>query len=546
MSTAPLVQLPDGAEPTLNLESQGPSTSMRRLPFRLQDFTRISWTSDSAREVWQPRIGRISNAWLEIEWLAVVAGLRSCCITTASPEQFVERAPRWAQNGLTALPLALAGVTQSYSSTPVAVQSGKPFVFRMVLGSPKDVTQFKEAWDGLDDRGIGTLLGYPNCCREFFNRVWVDEAMVDTTWPMALATPAAEIRGTLVEVGTLPKSNILWRWMGVRPVSHLPCSFACDATMELADRLIEVGRKHGFDEEMDWMLQILDWPVEWSALHGVAEIKTPILKVSTRTNATPCKYTVRYKGQSTPPEAAQGLRFPFLAASSPILTESDGFKRGLENPIGEHRKNGDSLQLPERSSGCCVQMGAVPSFPPWYATDNGFSTVAAMDSSHEPILKTANSVLAETSGMVLDLGCGNGVLLKKLLDASPSIVPFGIDVEAGRIAHARELLPRFADNFVVGNLFDMKLAWPEGRRYALALLMPGRLLEVDPAQAAGLRVRLKDQCDRILIYAYGDWLTRYRNLKGLAAEAGLKLTDGAVDMAAGFAEVILPHQESRS
>jgi hypothetical protein len=305
--------------------------------------------------------------------------------------------------------------------------------------------------------------------------------------------------------------------MGVRPVSHLPCTFACAATIELADRLIEIGRKHGFDQEMDWLLQILDWPVEWSALHGVAEIKTPILKVSTRTDATPCKYTVRYKGRSTPPEAARGLRFPFLAASSPTVTESEGFKRGLDNPIGQH-----------------------PALAPWYATDNGFSTVAAMQSSHEPILKTANLVLAENSGMVLDLGCGNGALLKKLVEANPSLVPFGIDSDSARIAHARELLPRLGDNFVAGNLFDLESVWPEGRTYALALVMPGRLLEVAPAQAAALRARLRDRCDRILIYAYGDWLTRHGDLKGLAAAAGFKLLAADEGATAAIAEVIAP------
>ena len=72
------------------------SNAIRHLPFRLHDFTRVSWASDAAREVWQPRIGRVSNAWLEIEWLAVVAGLRACCITTASPEKFVECAAKWA------------------------------------------------------------------------------------------------------------------------------------------------------------------------------------------------------------------------------------------------------------------------------------------------------------------------------------------------------------------------------------------------------------------------------------------------------------------
>jgi hypothetical protein len=265
---------------------------------------------------------------------------------------------------------------------------------------------------------------------------------------------------------------------------------------------------------MDWMLQILDWPVEWSALHGIAEIKTPILKVSTCTDATPCKYTVRYKGRSTPPEAAQGLRFPFLMSSSPVVTESAGFKRGLENPIRE--------QLAKA---------------PWYATDNGFSTVAAMDRAHEPILKMANRVLAENPGLVLDLGCGNGALLKKLLDANPSITPFGTDRQTDRIAHARELLPRFADNFVAGDLFDMESLWPEGRSYALALLMPGRLLEVAPDRAARLRARLQNQCDRVLIYAYGDWLTRHGTLKGLATAAGFELAETEDEEVAGFAEV---------
>jgi len=514
MSTDTLTQSPDASEPTSDSSSASMLPTMASLPFRLHDFTRISWVSDSAREVWGPRINRISNAWIEIEWLAITAGVRSCSITMASPELFVEHAPRWAQYGLNALPIALVGAGAGYTSTPVAAESGKPFAFRFVLGSPKHVLEFKEAWDESDDRAIGELLGYPTCCREFFKRIWIDEGLVDTTWPMAIATVPSDVGDTLVEISSPPKSNILWRWMGVRAVSHLPCSFACNSTIELADRFIEVGRKHGFDEEMDWLLQILDWPTEWSALHGIAEIKTPILKVSTRTDATPCKYTIQYKGRSTPSEGVPGLRFPFLVPSSPILTESDGFKRGLENPIGEQPTNAQ-----------------------WYATDNGFSTVAAMDSSHEPILKIANIVLTNNPGMVLDLGCGNGALLKKLLDMNSSIVPFGMDVEASRIAHARELLPRFADNFVSGDLFDMESVWPEGRKYALAMLMPGRLLEVAPDQAAQLRVRLQHQCDHVLIYAYGDWLTRHGTLKGLATAAGFELVGADDGEAAGFAEV---------
>ena len=51
------------------------SFGIKRLAFRLPDFTRYTWVSDLARNVWQPRIARIIVAWQEIEWLAVAAGL---------------------------------------------------------------------------------------------------------------------------------------------------------------------------------------------------------------------------------------------------------------------------------------------------------------------------------------------------------------------------------------------------------------------------------------------------------------------------------------
>jgi hypothetical protein len=138
----------------------------------------------------------------------------------------------------------------------------------------------------------------------------------------------------------------------------------------------------------------------------------------------------------------------------------------------------------------------------------------------------------------LDLGCGNGALLKRLADANPRIVPFGIDVEASRIAHVRELLPGFAENFVTGSLFDAKSLWSEGRRYVLAMLMPGRLLEATPDEAALLKSRLKAQCDHVVIYAYGDWLTRYGDLNNLAGAAGLGIADIDDRRAVGVARVI--------
>jgi hypothetical protein len=75
--------------------------------------------------------------------------------------------------------------------------------------------------------------------------------------------------------------------------------------------MLSVGVQSGFDNEVRWLLQILRWPVEWSALNGIAEIKTPIAKLSAATETTSMKYVVRRVGDGYPVEGATGITFPY-------------------------------------------------------------------------------------------------------------------------------------------------------------------------------------------------------------------------------------------
>ncbi len=303
------------------------------LDFTLPEFARISWVGDPAREKWGPRLQRITSAWLEIEWRAVVAGLRACSVTSVAPEKLPETAQEMARHGLAALPIAIEGVLGGYTNVAQKPVLGAAFGYRVVAGKLEDVVAFQKAWDECDQEKIGSLLGYPSCCREFFHEVWVKHGLHDTTWPMAVGSSGEVPENRLLTVGGPPQANILWRWMGVRAVSHLPCASECQETMEHADRLIQVGRDSGFGEEMDWMLEILSWPVEWSALHGLAEIKTPVLKVSAATDATASKWTVRREGERYPAEGAKGLHFPYRLPHPPKVTSSVSYQRGLKNPL---------------------------------------------------------------------------------------------------------------------------------------------------------------------------------------------------------------------
>jgi hypothetical protein len=114
--------------------------------------------------------------------------------------------------------------------------------------------------------------------------------------------------------------------------------------------LLTVSEQAGYSEEVGWIKQILSWPVEWSALHGIAEVKSPIIKIATRTDSTASKYVVRWTGTDYPDEGAVGLRFPYHTRGRRVRAEG----RGTEFV--------EIIRPTEESTGR----------QSWHYTDNGF------------------------------------------------------------------------------------------------------------------------------------------------------------------------------
>jgi 2-polyprenyl-3-methyl-5-hydroxy-6-metoxy-1,4-benzoquinol methylase len=482
-----------------------------RLDFTLPDFTRISWVSEAARRVWEPRIAGITRAWWEIEWLSVVAGIRSCCLTVLPPEALVPAASRWAKKGLASLPLQIVGrPNKSYVSASCAPRQGEPIAFRVVGGEWDAVFRFERAWRSNDHEALGALLGYPSCCREFFCKIWIEAGNVDTTWAMATNSSHIERGERSISVRGSPIGNILWRWMGVRSVPHLPCRFDCSPTKTLGGQFQDIGIRGGFRREIAWIQEILSWPVEWTALHGIAEVKTPVLRVSTRTDATAKQFIVRYKGESFPEEGAKGLGFAYRTPKRLTITDSTGFRRGIENDIRVSR-----------------------AMPEWYHLDNGFSSRYGMDAAHHPIIQLAEEELSDAEGNIIDLGCGNGALLKKIVSAQSMLVPHGVDVKPECILHAKELLPEHAGNFVCRDFFDNDTCFLAAR-YVIGILMIGRLLEVRQEKRERFLSVLRSRCHRLLVYVYPGYSPN--NIGSLVEQTGCHLlkTNGE---AAGIVDI---------
>jgi len=461
------------------------SFSMRRLDRRLEEFTRHSWANDEEKVVWEPRISKVTACIRELEWRSILRGVRACALTAVAPNELETFGAMLSTYELTLAPLEKTAAADSYVSAGRPLREGEAFNYRCAIGRVHDVQLFEAAYSSHDDKEIGRLLGYPPCCIDFFNRVWVDEHFVDTTWPMAQNTAEKRsVSHTHVEIPEVSRCNILLRWLGPRMVFHLPCSFNCQPTVELADKFAEIARAAGLHQEMDWLEEMLSWPVEWKASNGLAEITTPVGTISTVTDATAEAYRVSYKGGAGCPKTRRRAEsFPDDQLNEPF--------RDLE----------------------------------WYYADNGFRSGQDMDLSHGPIVKLSAETLSRATGNVLDLGCGNGVLLKKICQPNGNLIPWGVDVSSENIVHARLLAPRFPDNFVVSDIFDDCVVWSKDHEFQLVILMLGRLTEVAEEKSEKLLRCIKERARNLLVYAYDDYLHDNGSLEELARKTGVPLSD---------------------
>jgi len=465
---------------------------MQRIKHVLPDWTRVQWTSIENRIKYEPIITAINNAWKQIERMSVVHDIRPSALDIIPPEDLLRLTEEYKQHGVLVVPLAKEGKSKTYSSTTKPYTSGQYNVRVVFTKSEKMAEEWFNIWQAepsIRDREAGRLLGYPTCCTNHFMKYWVDQGFVDTTWKWpADSLQLTDNNHTIhIKADTPPEANIMWRWQGVRLASHLPCSFECKATEELGIKMAELGRQLGYSKEINWIYEFLSWPVEWSALHGIAEIRTPINKISARTDMTPWKYTVQKYAHEYPIDGMSGITYPYnqKKIKTKPITKTLSFAKSLEDTSV------------------------------W--EENGFSNKEAMDHFHQVIIDAIGDMKYIPGGSVLDLGCGNGVLLGRVVGDRVDLLPHGVEMDRQRCMSAATTIHWGV--FTMGSIFDLN-TWKEDA-YSLVLLMPGRLLETTRAIAEQVRKQLYDKTDLVLINLTCDWTQQYGSIENIMKVTGL-------------------------
>jgi len=269
-----------------------------RLDVSLPPFRRRSWASARAREVWEPRLDRLARAGVDAA-LGALGGSAACAVLRAMPDRVFGVRQQAALAGFAAEPIPAApdhGLVRWVAASQYPTCRLAPET--LLIGKPAAVAECRRARAAGDADRVAELLGIPECCRRFHA---ASADWFDLTWPAATTgTYAADADADPAGAVLLPALGLRWAW-------YYPCRLTCPATLERCDRLFAALG----GEEAAWLRDVLAWPAEWSALHGIAEVKAPVLKVITNTDPTAERLTVRVRGTAAVEAAARGVRFPF-------------------------------------------------------------------------------------------------------------------------------------------------------------------------------------------------------------------------------------------
>jgi uncharacterized protein len=255
--------------------------------FTLPRFLRRAFVGDSQRAVWQPRFDAIVAALPRLHVAAIANGVSAAAVVSVASEQVVAM-----HNEAAKLDLHMRRAGSSGSQW-----------HRFVIGRESTAKAIEDAWRAGDAASIDEALSIPACCRAAAASRR-GAGISDPVWNAAHAT------SNVANVASSPATNFLYRILGFDLLGYAPCSFDCEASRARGEALLALA--HDADlEAIDWLEAVLGWPAEWSALHGIAELKTGVVKVAYPTDYTAAKRTVRYRGIALPPDAARGLTFAF-------------------------------------------------------------------------------------------------------------------------------------------------------------------------------------------------------------------------------------------
>lgn len=226
----------------------------------IQDFTRI--IPKQGNEHWPSKLGLMGDLFRQAEYQMVKNGFRKAAIINLNPDNLQQFLDEVNKDSLLFTPLKKIAASASYSSIVKLPEPNQPFVWSgCITKTLEDAQKFKEADQKNDHKLIGKMLGYPDCCINYFIQ----------TFPI---DPVPIWIGLEGKVSGFPECNGMLRYFGPKITAHLSCSPTCQKTKEIGKLWLKTMTE--IDKNLtNELYDLLSGPMIWDSYHGVVQIETP-------------------------------------------------------------------------------------------------------------------------------------------------------------------------------------------------------------------------------------------------------------------------------
>jgi hypothetical protein len=300
------------------------------LDFRLHEFLRVSWVSAAAQRGWAERLDAVRTALAQLGEapLADDDHPSSLRLDRVYPYEVAERTGAHARDGLAAARLDLAAERVSWLDAREYPRDDRR-VF-LLVGRPSAIAAANAAARAGERMAWQAAFARPACCADARIRAY-EFGLRDPLWALWFGASAGE--QALIEHELRWTGNTLLDRLGLSLLPFVPCHVECEHAAAVAEATVALGRRLGHARELDDLLEVLSWPVAWSTLHGIAEVRTPLFKAVWDSDATAGRHELQLRSSRFPAEAPTGLRFPHPAPRRRFMSDSKRFVRGLDNPL---------------------------------------------------------------------------------------------------------------------------------------------------------------------------------------------------------------------
>lgn len=124
---------------------------------------------------------------------------------------------------------------KNYSNKGIKIKKDDPRrgLYFVYISKNKDKAIYADTFDMKNDnRGLGTILGYPKCCVDFFAKNASSMAQGDNDFLRATVKNSKEYRYPFY-------NNIAIRGQDITLLNHFPCSFGCKESIDIAKKNLE-------------------------------------------------------------------------------------------------------------------------------------------------------------------------------------------------------------------------------------------------------------------------------------------------------------------